>query len=80
MLGSASRPILIDCEDDRASGLVNADGDTIQETPSHRSLTSVCYGSQTQSSLGPSGFSRTNFGGWKVSIIWRDGGAEINPR
>ncbi|KAB8219228.1 hypothetical protein BDV33DRAFT_174294 [Aspergillus novoparasiticus] len=54
VLGSASRPILIDCEDDRASGRDDADGDTIPETPSHRSLSSVCYDSQTHLTLGHS--------------------------
>ncbi|KAE8307943.1 hypothetical protein BDV41DRAFT_25957 [Aspergillus transmontanensis] len=54
MLSSASRPILIDCEDDRASGPDDVDGDTIPETPSHRSLRSVCYDSQTHSNLGRS--------------------------
>lgn len=54
MLGSASRPILIDCEDDRASGPDDVDGDTIPETPSHRSLRSVCYDSQTHSIPGHS--------------------------
>ncbi|KAB8257975.1 hypothetical protein BDV32DRAFT_76968 [Aspergillus pseudonomiae] len=54
MLGSASRPILIDCEDDRASGRDDADGDTIPETPSHRSLSSACYDSQTHLTLGHS--------------------------
>ncbi|KAE8167947.1 hypothetical protein BDV40DRAFT_252149 [Aspergillus tamarii] len=54
MLGSASRPILIDCEDDRASRPDDADGDAIPETPSHRPLSSVCYGSQSHLTLGHS--------------------------
>lgn len=70
MLGSASRPILMDCEDDRASRPDDADGDAIPETPSHRPLSSVCYGSQSHFDFRTFRVSRTNFFDGRVSISY----------
>ncbi|KAB8212918.1 hypothetical protein BDV33DRAFT_210712 [Aspergillus novoparasiticus] len=70
MLGSASRPILMDCEDDRASRPDDADGGAIPETPSHRPLSSVCYDSQSHFDFRTFRVSRTNFFDGRVSISY----------